>query len=273
MKDESPYTKVPNSIFDIEGLNIYERLILLFIVRKTIGHGKKSDGISLSQYSKFTGASKPTILKAIENLQKNKFISVQNQTLKNGGKSFNRYIPLVNEIDYLVKQIDKGSKGGLLGLVNQVDIQKENNTKENRQKREREIDNIYFSLSDNEQLKETDRYIEHLIFESEYLKSPKGFSRKIKKQLVNGDEYQLEDFEKWYLSKTCEELKDKYRGKYLDGDLIENIYPYFNTEVYNPNSKFIIWLINSSTNKGYSRCFSDRHELYQLLDEVVDGTI
>ena len=26
MKDESPYTKVPNSIFDIEGLNIYERL-------------------------------------------------------------------------------------------------------------------------------------------------------------------------------------------------------------------------------------------------------
>lgn len=273
MKDESPYTKVPNSIFDIEGLNIYERLILLFIVRKTIGHSKKSDGISLSQFIKFTGASKPTVLKAIENLQKNKFINIQKQTLKNGGKSFNRYTPLVNEIDYLVKQIDKGSKGDLLGLVNQVDIQKENNTKENRQKREREIDNIYFSFSDNEKLKETDSYIKYLISEAEYLKSEKGFSIKIKKQLANGDDYQLEDFEKWYLSKTCEELKNKYIGKYYEGDVIENIYPYFDTEAYNPSHKFIIWFINTDTKKGYSKCFSDRHELYQLLDEVVDGII
>lgn len=273
MKDESPYTKVPNSIFDIEGLNIYERLILLFIVRKTIGFNKKSDGISLSQFVKFTGASKPTVLKAIENLKKMKCINVLKQTNSTGGKHYNRYTPLVNEIDYLVKQIDKGSKGGLLGLVKQVDIQEENNTKENIQKREREIDNIYFSLSDNEQLKETDRYIKDLISESEYLKSQKGFSRKIKKQLANGDDYQLEDFEKWYLSKTCEELKDKYVGKYYYGDVIENIYPYFDTEAYNPNSKFIIWLIRSGTKKGYSKCFSDRHELYQLLDEVVDGII
>ena len=63
--EESPFTKVPNSIFDIEGLNIYERLVLLYIIRKTIGFNKKSDGISLSQFVKFTGASKPTIIKAI----------------------------------------------------------------------------------------------------------------------------------------------------------------------------------------------------------------
>ena len=150
--EESPFTKVPNSIFDIEGLNIYERLVLLYIIRKTIGFNKKSDGISLSQFVKFTGASKPTIIKAIENLKKMKCINVLKQTNSTGGKHYNRYTPLVNEIDYLVKQIYKGSKGGLLGLVNQVDIQEENNTKENIQKREREIinNNIFFSLSDNE---------------------------------------------------------------------------------------------------------------------------
>ena len=273
MKDESPYTKVPNSVLDVEGLDVYEFRLLLIILRKTLGFNKKSDGISISQFIKATGISKDKIIKSLENLQKNKFISIQKQTLKNGGKSFNRYTPLVFEKDYLVREKDKGSTSQRLGLVCEKDIQKENNTKENRQKREREIDNIYFSLSDNEQLKEIDRYIKYLISKSEYLKSEKGFSRKIKKQLSNGDEYQLEDFEKWYLSKTCEELKIKYIGKYLDGDVIENIYPYFDTEAYDPNSKFIIWLIRPGIKKGYSKCFSDRHELYQLLDEVVDGII
>lgn len=272
MKEESPYTKVPNSILDFEGLDVYEFRLLLLIIRKTSGFNKKSDGISISQFIKATGISKDKIIKSLENMQKNKFISIQKQTLKNGGKSFNRYTPLVFDKDYLVREKDKGSTSQRLGLVCEKDIQKENNTKENRQKREREISNIYFSLSDNELLKETDRYIQYLISESEYLKSQKGFSRKIKKQLANGDEYQLEDFERWYLSKTCEELKNKYRGKYLDGDVIENIYPYFETEGYDPSNKFILWLMLPSK-KGYSKCFSDRHELYQLLDEVVDGII
>lgn len=274
MKNESPYTKVPNSILDFEGLDVYEFRLLIFILRKTIGFNKKSDGISLSQFVKATGISKDKVIKSLENLQKRKFISIQKQTLKNGGKSFNRYISLVDEKDYLVYEKDKGSTSQRLGLVCEKDIQKENNTKENRQKREREIiNNIYFSLSDNEQLKEIDRYIDDLILVEGYIKNPKAFSRKIKKQILSGDEYQLEDFEKWYLNKICDELKDKYCGKFYDGDLIENIYPYFHTEVYNPDSKFIIWLINSNTNKGYSKCFSDRHRLYQLLDEVVHGVI
>lgn len=273
MKDESPYTKVPNSILDFEGLDVYEFRLLLLILRKTLGFNKKSDGISISQFIKATGISKDKVIKSLENLQKSKFISIQKQTLKNGGKSFNRYTPLVCEKDYLVCEKDKGSTPQRLGLVCEKDIQKENNTKENRQKREEREGNIFFSFSNNEQLKEIDRYIEYLISTEEYIKNPKAFGRKIKKQLVDGDEYQLEDFEKWYLSKTCEELKNKYSGKYLDGDVIENIYPYFDTEAYNPNSKFIIWFIRPGIKKGYSRCFKDRHELYQLLDEVVDGII
>ncbi|MFX4242629.1 replication protein [Aliarcobacter butzleri] len=176
MKNESPYTKVPNSILDFEGLDVYEFRLLIFILRKTIGFNKKSDGISLSQFVKATGISKDKVIKSLENLQKRKFISIQKQTLKNGGKSFNRYISLVDEKDYLVCEKDKGSTSQRLGLVCEKDIQKENNTKENRQKREREIiNNIYFSLSDNEQLKEIDRYIDDLILVEGYIKNPKAF--------------------------------------------------------------------------------------------------
>ncbi len=270
--EESPFTKVPNSILDFEGLDVYEFRILILILRKTIGFNKKSDGISLSQFIKFTGISKDKVIKSLESLQKNKFISVQKQTLKNGGKSFNRYTPLVCEKDYLVRQKDKGSTSERLGLVCEKDIQKKIEQKKIDKRRERE-GNIFFSFSNNEQLKEIDRYIDHLISTEEYIKNQKAFSRKIKKQLVDGDEYQLEDFEKWYLNKTCEELGNKYIGKYLDDDEISNIYPYFKTEGYDPSNKFIIWLIDTDTKKGHSECFEDRHELYQLLEEAVDGII
>ncbi len=271
--EESPFTKVPNSIFDIEGLNIYERLVLLYIIRKTIGFNKKSDGISLSQFVKFTGASKPTIIKAIENLKKMKCINVLKQTNSTGGKHYNRYTPLVNEIDYLVKHIYKGSKGDLLGLVNEVDIQEENNTKENIQKREEREGNIFFSFSNNKQLREIDRYIDHLISTEEYIKNTKAFSRKIKKQLLDGEKYQIEDFEKWYLNKTCEELGNKYIGKYLDSNEIVNIYPYFHTEDYDPSNKFIIKLIDIDTKEKYFKVFKDGNELEKILKGVVDGII
>lgn len=145
--NESPFTKVPNSIFDIEGLNIYERLILLYIVRKTIGFNKKSDGISLNQFIRFAGISKPTVLKAINNLKKMKLIKVKKQTNSTGGKSYNRYTPLVNNIDHLVNDIDKGSKGDLLGLVKDIDIQKKIEQKkiDNREKERLGI-NIYYDL-------------------------------------------------------------------------------------------------------------------------------
>ena len=271
--EESPFTKVPNSIFDIEGLNIYERLVLLYIIRKTIGFNKKSDGISLSQFVKFTGASKPTIIKAIENLKKMKCINVLKQTNSTGGKHYNRYTPLVKEIDYLVKQIDKGSKGDLLGVVKDVYIQKENNTKENIQKREEREGNIFFSFSNNKQLREIDRYIDHLISTEEYIKNTKAFSRKIKKQLLDGEKYQIEDFEKWYLNKTCEELGNKYIGKYLDSNEIVNIYPYFHTEDYDPSNKFIIKLIDIDTKEKYFKVFKDGNELEKILKGVVDGII
>ncbi|WP_368028853.1 replication protein [Arcobacter sp. s6] len=270
--EESPYTKVPNSILDFEGLDVYEFRILILILRKTIGFNKKSDGISLSQFIKFTGISKDKVIKSLENLQKNKFISVQKQTLKNGGKSFNRYTPLVLDKDYLVRQKDKGSTSERLGLVCEKDIQKKIEQKKIDKRRERE-GYIFFSLSEKEQLKEIDSYIQNLIYESEYIKNQKGFELKIRKQLSKGDEEQLKDFEKWYLSKTCEELENKYSGKYLDGYLIDSIYPYFNSKMYDPSNKFTMWLIDTKTKEGYSENFEDRNELYKTLKRVTDGII
>ena len=270
--EESPFTKVPNSILDFEGLDVYEFRILILILRKTIGFNKKSDGISLSQFIKFTGISKDKVIKSLENLQKNKFISVQKQTLKTGGKSFNRYTPLVCEKDYLVRQKDKGSTSERLGLVCEKDIQKKIEQKKIDKRRERE-GNIFFSFSNNKQLREIDRYIDHLISTEEYIKNTKAFSRKIKKQLLDGEKYQIEDFEKWYLNKTCEELGNKYIGKYLDSNEIVNIYPYFHTEDYDPSNKFIIKLIDIDTKEKYFKVFKDGNELEKILKGVVDGII
>lgn len=274
MSDESPYTKVPNHILDFEGFDVYEYRVFMFILRKTIGFNKKSDGISLSQFVKATSISKSKVNNTLEKLKKRGVLNVQKQILKNGGKSYNRYIPLVHEKHYLVHEKDKGSTPQSIGLVSEKDIQKENRTKENRQKREREIINIniYFDLSENEKLRETDKYISHLIESEDYIKNEKSFKLKIKRQLANEDKYQLEDFERWYLEKECESLKDKYVGKYIDDDLISNIYPYFHTEKYEPNDKFIIWFNQDSTD-SYTQCFSNRFELKEILEEAVSGTI
>lgn len=265
---EIPFTKVPNSIFDIQGLNVYEFRILMHIIRKTIGFNKEADGISISQFIKATGISKPTVVKTIKSLEKMKFIKVQNQTHIGGGKSFNKYLPLVKEIDYLVKEINKGSKGDLLGVVNEVNIQKENRTKENKQKKregETPFSNIFFSLNKNESLRESEKYILYLIDQEEYVKSIPAFTRKIKKQLSKNDEHQLEDFEKWYIEKECEVLKEKYLDKYLDDDHISNIYSYFHTEGYDQSNKFIIWFNKDEKAFSFTECFDSKSQIEEFL--------
>ena len=88
---EKPFTKVPNAILDLESLNVYEFRILMHIYIKTIGFNKKSDGISLSQFQKATGISKPTILKSLKSLEEMKFIKVQKQINNTNGNLSNKY--------------------------------------------------------------------------------------------------------------------------------------------------------------------------------------
>jgi phage replication O-like protein O len=251
MKNESPYTKVPNSIFDIEGLNVYERLILLFIIRRTIGFNKKSDGISLSQFIKFTGASKPTVLKAIENLKKMKCINIHKQTTSTGGKHYNRYTPLVNEID-------KGSKGGLLGLVNEVYIQKENNTKIERE-------DIFFNFYEtvkNRKILLKD-FIDYLII-VENVKKPIKYASTIEKKINSRDKETLKNFDKWFIQNYTDNLNSKYK-EYLFDD--KKIYRIFNHYEMLNNSMFGIALVGNSTKDVNKFFFNSIEELETFLNK------
>jgi len=69
-KQEKNYTQVPNIILDDTTLNVYEFRIMVHIARQTIGYGKKSDGISLSQFVKATGISKDKCLRIIASMKK-----------------------------------------------------------------------------------------------------------------------------------------------------------------------------------------------------------
>jgi phage replication O-like protein O len=75
---ENGYMRIANEItinlvkFDLLGS---ELRILIFIMQKTYGFNKKEDYIALSIFGRYTGISKPTIVKALKNLTDNGFIN------------------------------------------------------------------------------------------------------------------------------------------------------------------------------------------------------
>lgn len=248
---EKNYTKVPNAFFDIEGLTVYERLILLYVIRKTSGFNKMSDGISLSQFVKFTGASKPTIVKSIDNLKKMKLLKVQKQKLSNGAKHFNRYTPLV-------KEINKGSKGDLLGLVKEVYIQKENNTKEKI--------NSYFSnfflgddnIGDIEKL-----FSEFLDFIASKKNGDIGYRSAIGQNLINGDSRTVSNFQEWHMEEVANELNSKYSTypRYMINECAVNKIEYI------PKDKMCV--IMAKDHKGRKIVFDRSLELKDYLQKAV----
>ena len=85
------FTQLPNIIWDRNDLTVYERIILVHIIRKTIGWGKTSDGISISQFALDLGISKNTVIKSIKSLCERGFITKIKTKKINGAQSFNRY--------------------------------------------------------------------------------------------------------------------------------------------------------------------------------------
>lgn len=66
------YTRIVNKVIEElvkTPLLGAELAICLFIIRKTYGFNKKEDEISLTQFEKATNRSRPTIVKALKNLQ------------------------------------------------------------------------------------------------------------------------------------------------------------------------------------------------------------
>lgn len=94
---ENGFTPIANEILD-RLVNIpllgSEFQVLFFIIRKTYGYHKKEDRISLTQFEKGTGLSRPTVVKTLKNLM------VRNMVVK-------IYLPDENKGYSFVKDYDK----------------------------------------------------------------------------------------------------------------------------------------------------------------------
>jgi phage replication O-like protein O len=76
---EDGYTKIANELLD--AMCAYfpgggEGQILLCVIRKTYGWGKKADAISIGQFQEATGLSRRTVIYALQNLEAKNMISV-----------------------------------------------------------------------------------------------------------------------------------------------------------------------------------------------------
>ena len=275
------FTKVPNEIFiAIKFISGSGCKIYIHVVRKTIGYNKKSDGISISQFVEATGLSTSQVKRAIKELKELKILRVTSQTQKNGGKSYNRYELNLKGINTLVSKRTKGESIMNQGLGSKRTKGESimNHTKDNRQntieqkKRERvTLDFLYFKFSDELQAKQTDRYLEHLVAKSGYIKSETAFKITIKKKLAKGDSEQLQDFEEWYLTDECKRLKAKYKDEQVvigfKGIMyIENIYPYFDTKGYN-KGHLIYMLLTGREDDREIKGFKSGEDLEKFIKE------
>ncbi len=240
-KQVKNYTQVPNVILDDNNLNVYEFRIMAHIARQTIGYGKKSDGISLSQFVKATGISKDKCLRTIASMKKKKLIKVVKQTAASGGKSYNRYsLTLVVHKDHLVADKGYPSTSQRQGVVADKGIQKKIEQKKIDIREERDFirdNNIYFSLSGDELKKEIYNFTEE---QSCRANNESAYKAKLKRQLGKQHQETLENFEEWYLNSKCSELFGKYEGKYFKDNPIVSIHNYIKTKGFGTNNKFII---------------------------------
>jgi len=136
---ENGYTKIANEIMEsLAKIRIPGEAmqILLFILRKTYGWGKKDDRISLSQFVEGTGLKKPTLCKAINKLKKLNLIITQKGNLTYTtyciNKRYKTWIPLPKKVT-LPKKVKGITQKGNKSLPKKVHT-KETNTKETNTK-------------------------------------------------------------------------------------------------------------------------------------------
>ena len=156
------FTQLPDFIIDECKLTPIELACLVLISRKTVGWGKRTDGISYSQFVDALGVSKNTIIKALRSLETKGLIVIESSLSASGGHSFNRYSfsdlvvdkanigriggskserGVVQEMNKgssaneqgVVQEMNKGSSANEQGLVQNLNTQDKANTKQTRQ--------------------------------------------------------------------------------------------------------------------------------------------
>lgn len=116
---EEPFSQLPHYFFDL-GLTPIQFSVLVIINRKTNGWGKSKDRISISQFSEMIKMSKPTFIKAKNDLIKMKILK-ESKLFKNDipeyeiiSKSSKDILPLSSkDILLVVKNNDQSSKESL----------------------------------------------------------------------------------------------------------------------------------------------------------------
>jgi len=235
-KRTETFTMIPNTILDDPALDPYEFRVLLHIARQTIGYGKKSDGISLSQFAQATGMSKSKIIRSLAALEDRGYIKKAMQKRNDGGHSFNRYSLKVVSGRY------KGSVSQIQGVVSDRHTQK----KIEQNMRETESYSRGFILDvmdENERKRETDLYAKEV---SRSASKPEAYAVKIKKQINKRHTETCEAFEDWYITKECVALNDAFAGLITNGYEIEVIYSYLDTGRYDSSMKFLLQTTNAS---------------------------
>ena len=269
-KKELNYTQIPNIVLDDTHLNVYEFRIIMHIARQTIGYGKKSDGISLSQFHKATGISVAKVHATITTLKEKKHIKVTQQTAKHGGKSYNRYsLTLIHSVDNHIHTMDNPIPQHGEPLIHDVDIQKKIEQKKiDKRETETIISNIFYSFTEHEKKRESNLYADYASMEA---KSPASYKIKIKKQIEKQHKQTLEAFEDWYFQKTCTELMLKYVDKNIGEYTISSIYTYKDTKGYVDASEYEakgIYFAQAKNSKNKSKVWSanSHKELAEILD-------
>ena len=242
MQTAEAFTKIPNALLDDETLTVYERAILIHIARKTIGYGKKSDGISISQFAKATGISTGKIKSTLKELKEQKRIIVKRQSTSRGGNSYSRYslYPLGHVVTPPGHEVTHPQPRGDPPLGHEVAIQKKIEQKKIDKRGERHHiydENVFFSLSGSEHDREIHRF---LIAASGDKRDPAAYKAKLRKQIEKGHTATLATFEEWYLEDHCKRLTDTHKGKTFGDEIIDGIHSYLNTEGFDHEWKFIV---------------------------------
>jgi predicted transcriptional regulator len=196
------FFQMPNFLWDREDLDVYERAVFVHIIRKTIGWGKQTDGISLNQFTKALNISKPKVINSIKSLIEKEIIIKENIFLDNGSQSYNIYglNPAIIEkanAENVVNDIDRGSKSHLQGVVNDIDTQyttntKNTNTKNTNTKKVKNIKKSTHTKLKNDKtfelmqkLNVDDNFIEELISYRKQIKKPIATTQALNLMLNN----------------------------------------------------------------------------------------
>lgn len=171
----------------------YEFVMVMILLKQTVLFKKKSDGVSLSQWVKFSGLSKNKIVSTLEVLRKKKIIHKHRQKGSNGGHTYSRYSLT------LVPQKNKGSTSEVQGLVPVKDTQLTDHTSN-----QRESERFAFEF--------LERYL-YEITAGRKINNIEAYQASIIEKMESGHKGTIRNYLKWKTEYKTYVIRSKHYGK------------------------------------------------------------